>query len=71
MVSRTPLREALVERGLLLSDPGRGFLVPPLDPVEASQLYPLVASSGHGPRAARSTSTRRRRSLSMSCSTFA
>jgi DNA-binding GntR family transcriptional regulator len=45
-VSRTPLREALiglVDRGLLVSDPGRGFLVPPLDPNEASQLYPLVA----------------------------
>ncbi|HEV7973133.1 GntR family transcriptional regulator [Amycolatopsis sp.] len=45
-VSRTPLREALislVDRGLMVSQPGRGFLVPPLDPVEASRLYPLVA----------------------------
>jgi DNA-binding GntR family transcriptional regulator len=45
-VSRTPLREALiglVDRGLLLSSPGRGFLVPPLDSGEARQLYPLVA----------------------------
>jgi len=45
-VSRTPLREALIglaDRGLLLSSPGRGFLVPPLDPAEARQLYSLVA----------------------------
>ncbi|GAB3730189.1 GntR family transcriptional regulator [Amycolatopsis oliviviridis] len=45
-VSRTPLREALIglaDRGLLVSAPGRGFLVPPFDPGEARQLYPLVA----------------------------
>ncbi|WET77639.1 GntR family transcriptional regulator [Amycolatopsis sp. QT-25] len=45
-VSRTPLREALIglaDRGLLVSAPGRGFLVPPFDPEEARQLYPLVA----------------------------
>ncbi|SDZ42086.1 DNA-binding transcriptional regulator, GntR family [Amycolatopsis xylanica] len=45
-VSRTPLREALVglaDRGLLISELGRGFLVPPLDLGEARQLYPLVA----------------------------
>ncbi|MEV4053711.1 GntR family transcriptional regulator [Amycolatopsis sp. NPDC049688] len=45
-VSRTPLREALIglaDRGLLVSAPGRGFLVPPFDPGEARRLYPLVA----------------------------
>ncbi|WP_370943246.1 GntR family transcriptional regulator [Amycolatopsis sp. cg5] len=45
-VSRTPLREALVglaDRGLLVSELGRGFLVPPLDLGEARQLYPLIA----------------------------
>ena len=45
-VSRTPLREALIglaDRGLLVSAPGRGFLVPPFDPEEARRLYPLVA----------------------------
>ncbi|WP_328443108.1 GntR family transcriptional regulator [Amycolatopsis sp. NBC_00438] len=45
-VSRTPLREALIGlagRGLLVSEPGRGFLVPPFDPDEARRLYPLVA----------------------------
>ncbi len=45
-VSRTPLREALIGlagRGLLASEPGRGFLVPPFDPDEARRLYPLVA----------------------------
>ena len=45
-VSRTPLREALIglaARGLLVSAPGRGFLVPPFDPDEARRLYPLVA----------------------------
>ncbi|MET7462769.1 GntR family transcriptional regulator [Nonomuraea sp. NPDC005501] len=44
-VSRTPLREALVEltdRGLLVAEPRRGFRVPPLDPAEARKLYPLV-----------------------------
>ncbi|WP_433243749.1 GntR family transcriptional regulator [Streptosporangium sp. CA-135522] len=44
-VSRTPLREALVEladRGLLAADPGRGFSVPPIDVEEARKLYPLV-----------------------------
>ncbi|MEU0796911.1 GntR family transcriptional regulator [Amycolatopsis sp. NPDC005961] len=45
-VSRTPLREALIglaDRGLLVSAPGRGFLVPPFDVDEARRLYPLVA----------------------------
>lgn len=45
-VSRTPLREALIglaDRGLLVSAPGRGFLVPPFDLEEARRLYPLVA----------------------------
>jgi DNA-binding GntR family transcriptional regulator len=45
-VSRTPLREALIglaDRGLLVSAPGRGFLVSPFDPDEARRLYPLVA----------------------------
>ncbi|GAA4531408.1 GntR family transcriptional regulator [Amycolatopsis samaneae] len=45
-VSRTPLREALIglaDRGMLVSAPGRGFLVPPLEPGEARRLYPLVA----------------------------
>ncbi|WP_328614577.1 GntR family transcriptional regulator [Amycolatopsis sp. NBC_00355] len=45
-VSRTPLREALIGlagRGLLVAEPGRGFLVPPFDPDEARRLYPLVA----------------------------
>ncbi|MGP4098270.1 GntR family transcriptional regulator [Nonomuraea sp. KM90] len=44
-VSRTPLREALVEltdRGLLVAEPRRGFHVPPLDLDEARKLYPLV-----------------------------
>ncbi|MEU8319639.1 GntR family transcriptional regulator [Nonomuraea sp. NPDC048881] len=44
-VSRTPLREALVEltdRGLLVAQPRRGFRVPPLDIDEARKLYPLV-----------------------------
>ncbi|KAB8182627.1 FCD domain-containing protein [Nonomuraea phyllanthi] len=44
-VSRTPLREALVEladRGLLVAEPNRGFRVPPLDLDEARKLYPLV-----------------------------
>src|SRR3954469_20663032 len=44
-VSRTPLREALIglaDRGLLVSAPGRGFLVPPFDPDEARRLYPPV-----------------------------
>ncbi|WP_020671408.1 GntR family transcriptional regulator [Amycolatopsis nigrescens] len=45
-VSRTPLREVLIglaDHGLLVAAPGRGFLVPPLDPAEAGRLYPLVA----------------------------
>ena len=44
-VSRTPLREALVEltdRGLLVAELQRGFRVPPLDLNEARKLYPLV-----------------------------
>ncbi|MEC3979416.1 GntR family transcriptional regulator [Amycolatopsis sp. H20-H5] len=45
-VSRTPLREAMIglaDRGLLVSAPGRGFLVPAFDLAEARRLYPLVA----------------------------
>ena len=45
-VSRTPLREALhsLEReGLVTSEPGRGFLVPPLVVDEVQELYPLRA----------------------------
>src|SRR5213076_1816258 len=45
-VSRTPLREALValaDRALLISAPGRGFLVPELDRAEAHRLYQLIA----------------------------
>src|SRR3954463_2854833 len=45
-VSRTPLREALIglaDRGLLVSAPGRGFLVPPFAPDEARRPHPLVA----------------------------
>ncbi|MFF5207968.1 GntR family transcriptional regulator [Streptosporangium sp. NPDC000396] len=44
-VSRTPLREALVEltdRSLLVAEPRRGFRVPPLNIDEARKLYPLV-----------------------------
>jgi|CXWL01.1.fsa_nt_gi DNA-binding GntR family transcriptional regulator len=45
-VSRTPLREAMVEleqRGFLVSAMGRGFQVPPLTGVEARELYTLLA----------------------------
>lgn len=45
-VSRTPLREAMVEleqRGFLVSAMGRGFQVPPLTAAEARELYTLLA----------------------------
>ena len=41
-VSRTPLREALLQlefEGLLRSDPGRGFCVAPLEPEELEELF--------------------------------
>ena len=45
-ISRTPLREAmltLAAAGFLQSDMGRGFLVPPLDPDEFSNLQAILA----------------------------
>lgn len=44
-VSRTPLRSALtsLERdGLVVSRPGRGWSVAPLEPAEAADLYPIL-----------------------------
>lgn len=46
-VSRTPVRETLLglERdGFVKAVPGRGFVVQPLSPEEARQLYPIVWS---------------------------
>ncbi|WP_020668674.1 GntR family transcriptional regulator [Amycolatopsis nigrescens] len=45
-VSRSPVREALLRleaEGVLESFPARGFLVRPLDAVEAAELYPIIA----------------------------
>lgn len=46
-VSRTPMREALLEltrEGVVVSDVGRGFVVRPLTIREAAESYPIVAS---------------------------
>ncbi len=46
-VSRTPVREALVRLardGLLTSDPGRGFRLTPLDPVEVREVGAILAA---------------------------
>ena len=46
-VSRTPVREALIQlesEGLLACDPNRGFFLPPLRPEEARELYPILWS---------------------------
>jgi len=46
-VSRTPVREALIQletEGLLSCDPNRGFFLPPLRPEEARELYPILWS---------------------------
>jgi len=46
-VSRTPVREALIQlesEGLLACDPNRGFFVPPLEPEIARELYPILWS---------------------------
>jgi DNA-binding GntR family transcriptional regulator len=46
-VSRTPMREALLEltrEGVVVSDVGRGFVVRPLTIREAAENYPIVAS---------------------------
>jgi DNA-binding GntR family transcriptional regulator len=46
-VSRTPLREALLsleQEGLLRSEPGRGFFVPPLTVEDAREIYPMLGA---------------------------
>lgn len=46
-VSRTPVREALLRleaEGVLDSTPARGFTVRPLNPAEAAELYPILAT---------------------------
>lgn len=46
-VSRTPVREALIQleaEGLLACDPNRGFFVPPLELQAARDLYPILWS---------------------------
>jgi len=46
-VSRTPVREALIQleaEGLLGCDPNRGFFVPPLEAEAARDLYPILWS---------------------------
>lgn len=45
-VGVTPVREALIElesAGWLVSEPGRGFFVPPLSLTEVREIYPIVA----------------------------
>ena len=45
-VSRTPIREALLgleSGGLVQAEPGRGFIVQPLNAAEARQIYPIIA----------------------------
>lgn len=45
-ISRTPLRETLitlVDQGLLTAKPGRGFQVPPLDPVAVVEVGEILA----------------------------
>ncbi|HMD31023.1 MAG TPA: GntR family transcriptional regulator [Candidatus Acidoferrales bacterium] len=46
-VSRTPVREALIQfesQGLLACDPNRGFSLPPLRAEEAREIYPILWS---------------------------
>ena len=46
-VSRTPLREALLDlerEGLIAIAPGRGFSVQPLTTRDAEEIYPIIAS---------------------------
>ena len=46
-VSRTPIREAMIQleaEGLLACDPNRGFYLPPLYREEAEDLYPILWS---------------------------
>jgi DNA-binding GntR family transcriptional regulator len=46
-VSRTPVREALIQletEGLLACDPNRGFFLPPLRSEEAREIYPILWS---------------------------
>lgn len=46
-VSRTPVREALIQletEGLLACDPNRGFFLPPLRSQEAREIYPILWS---------------------------
>jgi DNA-binding GntR family transcriptional regulator len=44
-VSRTPVREALLRlhrEGVVIADPGRGFLIKPLSAAEVRDLYPVL-----------------------------
>ncbi len=46
-VSRTPIREALIQletEGLLAGDPNRGFYIPSLSRREAQEIYPILWS---------------------------
>jgi DNA-binding GntR family transcriptional regulator len=46
-VSRTPLREALLNleaEGFVESFPGKGFSVPPMTPREVREIYPIVSA---------------------------
>ncbi len=46
-VSRTPIREALIQletEGLLAGDPNRGFYIPSLTRKEAQEIYPILWS---------------------------